>query len=416
MHAMEGLFQPTGCAASSSARPPRVTIGGGQPCPSRLVELWRQGDFCDVEVIAEGGQRFRAHRVVLAAGSDYMRALFAIGMSDSTGPVELPEVPEAAFAALIEFLYMGSCACSEETLVLVLQVADRLQVPPLLAGGARAAMVMLRPDTCLALWSMAAQLPLPDLERRAKAMALEHFEEVATTKEFTQLPIHRLARLLEQERLRAKSEEKVFEALLAWLHAQDPPVEEAELESLLALVRFPTMEPAYVYNLLWQEPALMRVAGRAFAHLHQECPETLRKIRRRRGAVYEKPELVLPHEVGSGLWLLWMSSLLRDIFFGVVENEQAWPNWPMPGLLPLPPTSRGATTAVTPRDRATAKSRVLSCLAQRLDPRHRRCRSEGGWLSSRLVEGLGWELSEPPAGHVAAGFPGEELIIPESAS
>jgi hypothetical protein len=41
-----------------------------------IASLWKRAELCDVVVLAGGGSQFPAHRVVLAAGSSFARALF----------------------------------------------------------------------------------------------------------------------------------------------------------------------------------------------------------------------------------------------------------------------------------------------------------------------------------------------------
>lgn len=43
---------------------------------SSLSELWREGLLCDVTLSASDGSVYPCHRVVLASGSGYFRALF----------------------------------------------------------------------------------------------------------------------------------------------------------------------------------------------------------------------------------------------------------------------------------------------------------------------------------------------------
>ena len=64
-------------ATSSQPLPGReqvIVLRGGEAHPAPLISLWRSNSYSDVDVIVEG-QAFYAHRLVLAAGSDYLSAL-----------------------------------------------------------------------------------------------------------------------------------------------------------------------------------------------------------------------------------------------------------------------------------------------------------------------------------------------------
>ena len=53
--------------------------------------------------------QFDAHRNVLAASSDYLRALFRSDMRDADDDVILQDVPGPVFAAVLDFIYDGKC-------------------------------------------------------------------------------------------------------------------------------------------------------------------------------------------------------------------------------------------------------------------------------------------------------------------
>ena len=61
------------------------------------------------------GQRFRAHRVILAARSDYFRALLYGGMKESQlSEIELMDTSLAAFKHLLRYIYTGQVGTEEQ--------------------------------------------------------------------------------------------------------------------------------------------------------------------------------------------------------------------------------------------------------------------------------------------------------------
>jgi len=83
----------------------------------KLVE---DGELADVVLVVEG-QRFPAHRAVLAAQSEYFRGLFLSGMQEarreSSGPheVTLGRVSAAVFGVLLRNLYTAEVPVGEDT-------------------------------------------------------------------------------------------------------------------------------------------------------------------------------------------------------------------------------------------------------------------------------------------------------------
>ena len=108
--------------APVSSHSPRGAVSSG---PSELdgqaatfLEMWRAGELCDVTVLV-GGEQFRAHRLILAAGSSYMRARFRSDMKDGgiKPQIELVDVPARAFRSVLEFLYTQTCEVTSESLL-----------------------------------------------------------------------------------------------------------------------------------------------------------------------------------------------------------------------------------------------------------------------------------------------------------
>ena len=123
-----------------------------------FAALRRERLLCDV-VVAVGGARFDAHRVVLAAGSGYFRALFTSGLRESAqAVVDVGELDAGAARDAIEFLYSGRLDARASTLAATLRAAARLDVRPLLELGAAFLADGLAPETALASWAVASAM------------------------------------------------------------------------------------------------------------------------------------------------------------------------------------------------------------------------------------------------------------------
>ena len=109
---------------------PTITLGAGLETElvQGLAVLWRGGRLCDVTIVVQE-RGFRAHRVILAAISEPMRALFESGLSDGNSPsVKLDELDANVFEPLLEHCYTGVCSFPESLLSPVMQAAARLQL------------------------------------------------------------------------------------------------------------------------------------------------------------------------------------------------------------------------------------------------------------------------------------------------
>ena len=112
-------------STSASADAPIVLLDGGEPLSTALVALWRAERLTDTVVTVEGGGRFPAHKLVLAAGAEFFSAIFESPMRDSAEP-HLKDTPSAAFSPCLDFLYEGCCRVAEPVLPDLLRAANFL--------------------------------------------------------------------------------------------------------------------------------------------------------------------------------------------------------------------------------------------------------------------------------------------------
>ena len=95
---------------------------------SKCAQFREPGEFIDVR-LKVGESEFAAHRIVLAANSDYFHAMLARGMKESNQEViELKDenISVAAMKLIIDSIYSGKIHLNDESLLEVLTAADHL--------------------------------------------------------------------------------------------------------------------------------------------------------------------------------------------------------------------------------------------------------------------------------------------------
>ena len=238
-------------------------VGGLAEKPSTIAKF-RDGRLTDVEVLAADGTAFHAHALCITSGSEYFERLLAgERWADTAGrPLSLPEVPKQGLAACLEFIYTGSCAVADAAeLIVVLEAAAYLQIPPLVDAAAKAMSAHLSATTALTYWAVADRQGLSQLAAHAVSAAARHFEQIAATPAWLSTPAQTVRALLASDRLKVAGEEAVYTAVVKWLHAQAPPPAEDDALALLRLVRFPLLRREFVQETVHNEPLLLTVAG-----------------------------------------------------------------------------------------------------------------------------------------------------------
>ena len=105
-------------------------VGHSEILLSKCAQFREQGEFIDV-YLKVGEEVFSAHRIVLAASSDYFHAMFAHGMKESNQEViELKDesISAAALKIVLDSIYSGDLQVNDENVFDVLVAADHLQV------------------------------------------------------------------------------------------------------------------------------------------------------------------------------------------------------------------------------------------------------------------------------------------------
>ena len=224
-----------------------------------MSDLWRAGELCDFTVKVETSE-FICHKLVLASSSAYFRGLLLNGKQ------------AAIFVYVLTFLYDGECSVAVDALLPMLEAAVFLQMESLQQVVAAALMQHFSATNCIIAWNFAERAGLGELQSAAKAHALDHFEDVAAMEAFADnLRREMLVELLASDKLDA-NEEVVFKALVAWLRAQKAADREADaVAGLLQHVRFALMKPAFISEVVEQEPLMNSVP--AFKVLSQAMKE-----------------------------------------------------------------------------------------------------------------------------------------------
>ncbi|XP_017546885.1 kelch-like protein 35 [Pygocentrus nattereri] len=215
----------------------------------QVLNAFRQSaTFTDVVLLVEG-REFPCHRATLCASSRYFRSMFTGQMRESRqAVVPLKEVSAAAMEHLLDFIYEGRVRLQEESVDRVYRAADLLDVPAL----SRACVDFLEqrvcPSNCLGLIDFAQLYSIEPLLERCQGVLYQDFEMVSKQEEFLELPLERVLKLLDSEKLQVQ-EEVLVEVALRWVyHRQNQRA--AALKTLLERLQLPLLDPVFFTDRL----------------------------------------------------------------------------------------------------------------------------------------------------------------------
>ncbi|KAK6176720.1 hypothetical protein SNE40_014964 [Patella caerulea] len=218
-----------------------------------MNSLRKINTLCDVTLKVEG-HSFPAHRIVLAACSDYFCAMFTNEMSEKDKfMIELHEISASVMEVLLDFVYTETVDVSVENVQELLPAACLLQLTGVKQACCSFLEKQLDSSNCLGIKIFSESHSCNSLWQAAEYYSLRHFQEVISQDEFKTLPLEELERLISSDELQVNSEEPVFEAVLNWVKYE--MVERQQyLAQLLQYVRLPLLSARYITDVIDYEP------------------------------------------------------------------------------------------------------------------------------------------------------------------
>ncbi|XP_059061241.1 BTB/POZ domain-containing protein 9 [Achroia grisella] len=211
-----------------------------------IGSLCLSSEYSDVTLIVEG-HRIPAHKVILAASSDYFRALLYGGMREANqAEVEL-QAPLQAFKALLRYVYSGHMGLSllrEDTVLDMLGLAHQFNFQELEAAISDYLRQVLALRNVCAVLDAARLYGLDALMDYCYNFLDRNAIEVLQHDTFMQLSVEALQGLLERDSFFAP-EVDIFKAVCDWFSANQGWAKsesgQAQVEKILKCVRLTLM-------------------------------------------------------------------------------------------------------------------------------------------------------------------------------
>ncbi|XP_005100559.1 kelch-like protein 12 [Aplysia californica] len=219
---------------------------------STMNSLRKANKLCDVVLRVEN-QRFPAHRIVLAASSDYFNAMFTSSMKEKDkSEIDLLEIPASVMEILLDFVYTETVEVSVENVQELLPAACLLQLTGVKNACCRFLERQLDASNCLGIKVFAESHSCQSLLHAAERFSLRHFHSVIENEEFKTMQFEEVESLVASEDLQVKSEETVYQGVITWVKHEEP-VRLKHLPQLLTHVRLSLLSVHFITDVLDNE-------------------------------------------------------------------------------------------------------------------------------------------------------------------
>ncbi|VDK71576.1 unnamed protein product [Litomosoides sigmodontis] len=196
-----------------------------------IGNLYITGECSDITLKVEG-RLVPAHRVILAARSQYFRALLYNGMRETRdSEIELVDTSFSGFKVLMKYIYTGKLSLSsmkEELVLEVLGLAHKYGFADLEISISEYMKAMLNVRNVCTVYSVAHLYSLHSLCDVCLNFADKHAPEVISTQGFLQLPANAVEQMVQRDSLCAP-EIDIFRAVREWIGQHPDQQEDAQM-------------------------------------------------------------------------------------------------------------------------------------------------------------------------------------------
>ncbi|KAK6755506.1 hypothetical protein RB195_014088 [Necator americanus] len=216
-----------------------------------IGSLFLNTDFSDVIFIVDG-EKFPAHKVLLAARSEYFRALLYGGLKESDeGEIILEETNVFAFRILLRYIYTAKLTLleyKEEQVMEILGLAHKYGFVKLQNAIADYLKAILNNKNLCTIFNISQLYCLNDLTEYCLVFADQNASEVLTTQGFLQLSLNAVTQLIARDSFCA-SEIDIFCAIREWVKAR-PEMQAAAAEMLMKCLRLSLISQRDLLNVV----------------------------------------------------------------------------------------------------------------------------------------------------------------------
>nr|XP_060627000.1 kelch repeat and BTB domain-containing protein 3 [Anolis sagrei ordinatus]XP_060627001.1 kelch repeat and BTB domain-containing protein 3 [Anolis sagrei ordinatus]XP_060627002.1 kelch repeat and BTB domain-containing protein 3 [Anolis sagrei ordinatus] len=237
-----------------------VDEGHGQQILSVLQSFREQNIFYDFKILVKD-EVIPCHRCVLAACSDFFRAMFEVNMKErDDGSVTISNLSPKAVKAFLDYAYTGRTEITNDNVEMFFQLSSFLQVSRLSKACSDFLIKNIDLVNCLQLLSISESYGSTQLFNRTLEYARQHFSLLLQSADFLEMHFEILQKCLEADELNVPDEESVLKAVFWWTkHNLETRLK--RLPQLMKKVRLHQLSEKTLQDVLQSETQLLKSTG-----------------------------------------------------------------------------------------------------------------------------------------------------------
>ncbi|CAF1128930.1 unnamed protein product [Rotaria sp. Silwood1] len=217
---------------------------------ARMNKLRKAEHLCDVTLKVEQ-TLFPAHRLVLAAASDYFAAMFTGEMVERhMNVIELKGFSASVMEILLNSIYGEPVIVTNDNVQDILPAASLLQLngTDIQRQCALFLASHLEPANCLGIYCFADLHNCSQLKQTALSFIWTHFAAVVHSEEFLTLKANEVEDLIQSDEIEVPNEEIIYNCVMAWIK-HDQTFRQQYLLTLLQHVRLPFLSARFITDI-----------------------------------------------------------------------------------------------------------------------------------------------------------------------
>ncbi|XP_029081568.1 LOW QUALITY PROTEIN: kelch-like protein 23 [Monodon monoceros] len=211
--------------------------------------FYLDGLFTDITLQCPSGIIFHCHRAVLAACSNYFKAMFTADMKEKfKNKIKISGIQHDILEGLVNYAYTSQIEITKRNVQSLLEAADLLQFLSVKKACEQFLVRHLDIDNCIGMHSFAEFHVCPELEKESRRILCSKFKEVWQQEEFLEISLEKFLFILSRKNLSVWKEEAVIEPVIKWT-AHDVENRIECLYNLLSYINI-DIDPVYLKTAL----------------------------------------------------------------------------------------------------------------------------------------------------------------------